>query len=235
MKFGVVVFPGSNCDRDTVHVLQDVMGFETRTIFHKETSLEGFKPGDCIVLPGGFSYGDYLRSGAIARFSPVMDAVIKFANEGGYVLGICNGFQVLCESGLLPGALLRNRSQQFICQNIYMRTETANSAVTNALKPGQVLKVPIAHAEGRYYADADTLAAIEKNDQVLFRYSDKDGNVTDITNINGAINNIAGITNATRNVFGMMPHPERASEDALGNTDGRAIFESLKATVLQTA
>lgn len=235
MKFGVVVFPGSNCDRDTVHVLQDVIGFETRTIFHKETSLEGFKPGDCIVLPGGFSYGDYLRSGAIARFSPVMDAVIKFANEGGYVLGICNGFQVLCESGLLPGALLRNRSQQFICQNIYMRTETANSAVTNALQPGQVLKVPIAHAEGRYYADADTLAAIEKNDQVLFRYSDKDGNVTDITNINGAVNNIAGITNATRNVFGMMPHPERASEEALGNTDGRAIFESLKATVLQTA
>jgi len=233
MKFGVVVFPGSNCDRDTVHVLQDVMGFETRTIFHKETTLEGFKPGDCIVLPGGFSYGDYLRSGAIARFSPVMDAVIKFANEGGYVLGICNGFQVLCEAGLLPGALLLNRNQQFICQNIYMRTETTHSAVTNALEVGQVLQIPIAHAEGRYYADADTLATIQKNDQVLFRYSDKDGNVTDITNINGAIDNIAGITNATRNVFGMMPHPERASESVLGNTDGRGIFESLKATVLQ--
>jgi phosphoribosylformylglycinamidine synthase len=233
MKFGVVVFPGSNCDRDTVHVLQDVMGFETRTIFHKETTLEGFKPGDCIVLPGGFSYGDYLRSGAIARFSPVMDAVIKFANQGGYVLGICNGFQVLCEAGLLPGALLRNRNQQFICQNIYMRTETTRSAVTNALEVGQVLQIPIAHAEGRYYADADTLATIQKNDQVLFRYSDKDGNVNDGTNVNGAIDNIAGITNATRNVFGMMPHPERASESVLGNTDGRGIFESLKATVLQ--
>jgi phosphoribosylformylglycinamidine synthase len=164
-----------------------------------------------------------------------MDAVIKFANEGGYVLGICNGFQVLCEAGLLPGALLRNRKQQFICQNIYMRTETTNSAVTNALEVGQVLQIPIAHAEGRYYADADTLATIQKNDQVLFRYSDKAGNVTDTTNINGAIDNIAGITNATRNVFGMMPHPERASESALGNTDGRGIFESLKATVLQTA
>lgn len=233
MKFGVIVFPGSNCDRDTVHVLQNVMGFETKSIFHKETSLEGFGPGDCIVLPGGFSYGDYLRSGAIARFSPIMDAVIKFANEGGYVLGICNGFQVLCEAGLLPGALLRNRNQQFICQNIYMRTETTNSSVTSALEPGQVLKVPIAHAEGRFYADADTMAAIVKNDQVLFRYSDKDGNVNDSTNINGATDNIAGITNLTRNVFGMMPHPERASEEALGNTDGRAIFESLKATVLQ--
>jgi phosphoribosylformylglycinamidine synthase len=235
MKFGVVVFPGSNCDRDTIHVLQNVMGFETKSIFHKETSLEGFGPGDCIVLPGGFSYGDYLRSGAIARFSPIMDAVIKFAGEGGYVLGICNGFQVLCEAGLLPGALLRNRNQQFICQNIYMRTETTNSAVTSVLNPGQVLKVPIAHAEGRYYADADTMAAIVKNDQVLFRYSDKDGNVNDSTNINGATDNIAGITNPTRNVFGMMPHPERASEEQLGNTDGRAIFESLKATVLQMA
>jgi phosphoribosylformylglycinamidine synthase len=235
MKFGVVVFPGSNCDRDTIHVLQNVMGFETKSIFHKETSLEGFGPGDCIVLPGGFSYGDYLRSGAIARFSPIMDAVIKFAGEGGYVLGICNGFQVLCEAGLLPGALLRNRNQQFICQNIYMRTETTNSAVTSVLNPGQVLKVPIAHAEGRYYADADTMAAIVKNDQVLFRYSDKDGNVNDSTNINGATDNIAGITNHTRNVFGMMPHPERASEEQLGNTDGRAIFESLKATVLQMA
>jgi phosphoribosylformylglycinamidine synthase subunit PurQ / glutaminase len=235
MKFGVVVFPGSNCDRDTIHVLQNVMGFETKSIFHKETSLEGFGAGDCIVLPGGFSYGDYLRSGAIARFSPIMDAVIKFANEGGYVLGICNGFQVLCEAGLLPGALLRNRNQQFICQNIYMRTETTNSAVTSVLNPGQVLKVPIAHAEGRYYADSDTMAAIVKNDQVLFRYSDKDGNVNDSTNINGATDNIAGITNHTRNVFGMMPHPERASEEQLGNTDGRAIFESLKATVLQMA
>jgi phosphoribosylformylglycinamidine synthase subunit PurQ / glutaminase len=233
MKFGVVVFPGSNCDRDTVHVLQNVMGFETRTIFHKETSLEGFKPGDCIVLPGGFSYGDYLRSGAIARFSPVMEAVIKFANEGGYVMGICNGFQVLCEAGLLPGALLRNRNQQFICQNIYMRTETTRSAVTNALEVGQVLQIPIAHAEGRYYADADTLATIQKNDQVLFRYCDANGLVNDSTNVNGAIDNIAGITNITRNVFGMMPHPERASEGVLGNTDGRGIFESLKATVLQ--
>lgn len=234
MKFGVVVFPGSNCDRDTVHVLQNVMGFETKSIFHKETSLDGFGPGDCIVLPGGFSYGDYLRSGAIARFSPIMEAVIKFANEGGYVLGICNGFQVLCEAGLLPGALLRNRNQQFICQNIYMRTETTNSAVTSALEPGQVLKVPIAHAEGRFFADDATMTEITKNDQVLFRYCDKDGNVNDSTNVNGAVDNIAGITNRTRNVFGMMPHPERASEEQLGNTDGRAIFESLKATVLQT-
>jgi phosphoribosylformylglycinamidine synthase I len=227
MKFGIVVFPGSNCDQDMVHVLQEVMDADVKELWHKDHDLQGLEKGDCIIIPGGFSYGDYLRCGAIARFSPIMKSVIEFAENGGYVFGICNGFQVLCESGLLPGALLRNNNQLFICQNQYLRVETTNSAITRNCQKGQVLNVPIAHAEGRYYADEKTLLEMEMNDQILFRYCDKEGNVNDQTNPNGAINGIAGICNKQRNVFGMMPHPERASEAVLGNTDGRILFESI--------
>ncbi|MBK6340680.1 MAG: phosphoribosylformylglycinamidine synthase subunit PurQ [Bacteroidetes bacterium] len=227
MKFGIVVFPGSNCDQDMVHVLQEVMDADVIELWHKDHDLHGLGKGDCVIIPGGFSYGDYLRCGAIARFSPIMKSVIEFAENGGYVFGICNGFQVLCESGLLPGALLRNNNQLFICQNQYLRVETTNSAITRNCQKGQVLNVPIAHAEGRYYADEKTLLEMEMNDQIIFRYCDKEGNVNDQTNPNGAINGIAGICNKQRNVFGMMPHPERASEAVLGNTDGRILFESI--------
>ncbi len=227
MKFGVVIFPGSNCDRDMIHVLKYVFRQEVHALWHKEEILPGFGPGDCIVLPGGFSYGDYLRAGAIARFSPIMQAVQKFAREGGFVLGICNGFQVLCESGLLPGALLRNASQRFICRNVFLRTENADTPLTANLSPGQVLSIPIAHAEGRYHAAPDTLRKMNENNQVLFRYCHADGKVDDTANPNGSMENIAGICNEHRNVFGMMPHPERASEEILGNTDGRWLFESL--------
>ncbi|MBP9136678.1 MAG: phosphoribosylformylglycinamidine synthase subunit PurQ [Chitinophagales bacterium] len=227
MKFGIVVFPGSNCDQDMVHVLQEVMDADVIELWHKDHDLHGLGKGDCVIIPGGFSYGDYLRCGAIARFSPIMKSVIEFAENGGYVFGICNGFQVLCESGLLPGALLRNNNQLFICQNQYLRVETTNSAITRNCQKGQVLNVPIAHAEGRYYADEKTLLEMEMNDQIIFRYCDKEGNVNDQTNPNGAINGIAGICNKQRNVFGMMPHPERASEVVLGNTDGRILFESI--------
>lgn len=227
MKFGVVVFPGSNCDRDMVHVLGNVMGAEVKEIFHKETSLEGFSKRDCIIIPGGFSYGDYLRTGAIARFSPIMNAVIEFANNGGRVFGICNGFQILCEAGLLPGALLRNTNMKYNCRNIYLKTQTTDSELTRFLNPAQALKIPIAHGEGRYYADAETLKELVKNNQILFKYCDENGNVTDASNPNGSLLNIAGITNKTRNVFGMMPHPERASEIDLGNTDGYGLFASL--------
>ena len=227
MKFGIVVFPGSNCDQDMVHVLQEVMDADVKELWHKDHDLHGLGKGDCVIIPGGFSYGDYLRCGAIARFSPIMKSVIEFAENGGYVFGICNGFQVLCESGLLPGALLRNNNQLFICQNQYLRVETTNSAITRNCQKGQVLNVPIAHAEGRYYADEKTLLEMEMNDQIIFRYCDKEGNVNDQTNPNGAINGIAGICNKQRNVFGMMPHPERASEAVLGNTDGRILFESI--------
>jgi phosphoribosylformylglycinamidine synthase len=228
MKFGVIVFPGSNCDDDMVHVLGDVMGQQVVKIWHKETALPAdFTTEDCIVLPGGFSYGDYVRSGAIAQFSPVMQAVKAFAAAGGYVFGVCNGFQILCESGLLPGALMRNENLQFICKNVYIKSVTAESPITEAIPVGQALKIPIAHAEGRYYADAQTLDALEANNQVLFRYCDANGDETPGSNPNGAARNIAGICNATRNVFGMMPHPERASEAVLGNTDGKGLFESL--------
>ncbi|MBS1685260.1 MAG: phosphoribosylformylglycinamidine synthase subunit PurQ [Bacteroidetes bacterium] len=234
MKFGVVVFPGSNCDRDMMHVLGNVMGQEVVSIFHKETSLDGFTHRDCIILPGGFSYGDYLRTGAIARFSPVMSAVIDFANNGGRVFGICNGFQILCEAGLLPGALLRNNNMKYVCKNIYLKTQTRESLLTQSMKPGTVLKVPIAHGDGRYYADAATLQQLKDNDQVIFRYCDAAGNITDEANPNGSLENIAGICNEGRNVYGMMPHPERASEEDLGNTDGRLIFQSLIESVLST-
>jgi phosphoribosylformylglycinamidine synthase len=223
MKFGVVVFPGSNCDDDMIHVL----GPDAVKIWHKETSLDNFGAGDCIVLPGGFSYGDYLRSGAIARFSPVMNAVIEFANKGGLVFGICNGFQILCEAGLLPGALLRNANQQFICKNVYLKTISNSSPLTSGVPIGQVLKIPIAHAEGRYFADAETMEELESKEQILFKYCDERGAITDASNPNGAMANIAGICNKTRNVFGMMPHPERAAEEVLGNTDGRMLLDSL--------
>jgi len=230
MKFGVVVFPGSNCDDDMIHVLGSVMNQEVVKLWHKDTELPGFGPGDCIVLPGGFSYGDYLRAGAIARFSPIMEAVAAFAQEGGFVFGICNGFQVLCEAGLLPGVLLRNQNQRFICKNVYLKTMTSESAITSAINPGTVLKVPIAHAEGRYFADEATLDKLEANNQVLFSYCDASGQVSEEANPNGSLRNIAGICNESRNVFGMMPHPERASESALNNEDGRGLFESLLRT-----
>lgn len=212
-----------------VHVLGEVMNRDVVKIWHKETSLPaGFNPKeDCIVLPGGFSYGDYVRSGAIAQFSPVMTAVKVFASEGGFVFGVCNGFQILCESGLLPGALLRNENLKFICSNTWIKPVTNNSPVTAGLDLNRALKIPIAHAEGRYYADENTLNELERNDQILFRYCDENGNESPGSNPNGASRNIAGICNATRNVFGMMPHPERAAEAVLANTDGLGLFLSL--------
>lgn len=227
MKFGVVVFPGSNCDDDMVHVLGTVMGQEVQKIWHKETHLDGFEEGDCIVLPGGFSYGDYLRSGAIASCSPIVQAVVAFANKGGYVWGICNGFQILCETGLLPGALLRNDKQHFICKNIFLKTVSKDSAISRFESDKAALQIPIAHADGRYHADNATLADLEANDQILFQYSDETGNVLPALNPNGSVKNIAGICNKNRNVFGMMPHPERAAEAILGNEDGKLLFEAL--------
>ena len=231
MKFGVVTFPGSNCDDDMIHVLETVMGQEVVHLWHKEETLPGFEKGDCIILPGGFSYGDYLRAGAIARFSPIMNAVIEFANNGGFVWGICNGFQILCEAGLLPGVLLRNSNQKFICKNVYLKTKTNNSAITSNINLEEPLKIPIAHADGNYFADPETLDALAENDQILFTYCDASGNETQEANPNGAQRNIAGICNKNRNVFGMMPHPERASEGILGNTDGRVMFESMVSMV----
>ncbi len=231
MKFGVVVFPGSNCDDDMIHVLGTVLGAEVHKLWHKDTSLEGYTSEDCIILPGGFSYGDYLRAGAIARYSPIMQSVISFANNGGKVWGICNGFQILCESGLLPGALVRNRDQKFISKNIHLRVETTDSLITSKCSKGQVLKMPIAHAEGRYITDNQGLAELQANDQILFRYCNPHG---ELFSDNGATDYIAGICNKDRNVFGMMPHPERASEAILGNTDGLVLFQSLYSSVLQS-
>ena len=229
MKFGVVVFPGSNCDQDMIYVLRDIMKQEVVELWHKDHDLQGV---DFVVLPGGFSFGDYLRSGAIARFSPIMKEVIEFANNGGYLLGVCNGFQVLCEAGLLPGALLHNDNQKFICKNVNIRCETSESLVTNQIKAGAALKIPIAHGEGRFHADADTLAQMQANDQVLFRYCDEDGKLDDDFNPNGSVSNIAGVTNKRRNIFGMMPHPERAADENLGNLDGKALFESILAGIV---
>lgn len=229
MKFGVVVFPGSNCDDDMVHVLGDVMGQEVVKLWHKNTELPEL---DCVVLPGGFSYGDYVRAGAIAQFSPIMKAVKAFAASGGYVFGVCNGFQILCESHLLPGILLHNDSQQFNCSNVWLKTVTNNSPITAGLDLNKPLKIPIAHAEGRFFAEEKTLDALEANDQVLFRYCTPEGVVTAAANPNGAARNIAGICNEKRNVFGMMPHPERAAEPVLGNTDGLGLFESLISVVV---
>ena len=216
MKFGVVVFPGSNCDRDMQHALQDDLKQEVIMLWHKDKDLSKFDTSDCIVLPGGFSYGDYLRCGAIAQFSPMMQSVVDFANRGGKVLGICNGFQILCESRLLPGTLLRNENQQFVCKNVFIKGND-----------GEVLKIPIAHGEGRYFADEKTLDELEANDQVIFRYCDESGVVDKAFNPNGSARNIAGICNPGRNVFGMMPHPERACSTVLGNTDGRRIISEL--------
>jgi phosphoribosylformylglycinamidine synthase len=227
MIFVVIVFPGSNCDQDVIHVLRDVMEQEVHIVFHKETELPQLSPGDCVVLPGGFAYGDYLRAGAIARFSPVMGAVMKHADRGGLVWGICNGFQMLCECGLLPGALLRNEDQLFICNNVYLKPGSLNSPITRGLEQDEVLKVPIAHADGRYYASQEVLDELIANDQVIYWYCDERGNITAESNPNGSHNNIAGICNARRNVFGLMPHPERAAEEVLGNVDGRRMFESL--------
>lgn len=216
MKFGVVVFPGSNCDRDMYDALKHELKQDVTMLWHKDRDLGKFNKEDCIILPGGFSYGDYLRCGAIARFSPMMQSVIEFANAGGKVFGVCNGFQILCESHLLPGALLRNGNQQFVCKNVFITNET-----------GKVFKIPVAHGEGRYHANEKILDALEANGQVIFYYCDENGNITETANPNGATRNIAGISNATRNVFGMMPHPERACSSVLGNTDGREILKTL--------
>lgn len=224
MKFGVVVFPGSNCDYDTFHVLQNVMGQETVFLWHKDHDLQGV---DCVVLPGGFSYGDYLRSGAIARFSPIMSEVKKFADSGGLVLGICNGFQILLEAGLLPGAMLRNKNLKFLCQQVNIRIENNRTAFTGAGKKGQVLRIPIAHFDGNYYAPPELLSELEKNNQIVFRYCDRQGKLTEEANVNGSVHSIAGLINRQGNVLGMMPHPERASEKILGSEDGKVIFRSL--------
>lgn len=224
MKIGVVIFPGSNCDRDTLHVFGEVLGQQVVPLFHKKTDLQGV---DMVVLPGGFSYGDYLRSGAIARFSPIMEHVIAHANRGGYLMGICNGFQILTEAKLLPGTLLHNESRKFICKNVYLKPQTTDTLLTQGLSTSDVLQVPIAHGEGNYHLDAAGLKSLNDHDQVLFRYCDAAGNITPESNPNGALQNIAGITNKNRNVFGLMPHPERAAEDILSNTDGLRILESL--------
>jgi phosphoribosylformylglycinamidine synthase subunit PurQ / glutaminase len=216
MKFGVIVFPGSNCDRDMQFALQDVLGYEVIMLWHKDTDLSMFSTQDCIVLPGGFSYGDYLRCGAIARFSPLMQPLIRFAEKGGRVLGVCNGFQVLCESHLLPGVLLRNANQQFIGKNIYIKSQD-----------GPALKIPIAHGEGRYYADPSLLDEMEANGQILWKYCDAEGKITTDSNPNGSTRHIAGICNKERNIFGLMPHPERAVSENLGNTDGRRLFQQI--------
>ncbi|MCU0441915.1 MAG: phosphoribosylformylglycinamidine synthase subunit PurQ [Bacteroidia bacterium] len=224
MKVGVVIFPGSNCDQDAVYAFQHEFSCEVVTLWHKDHDLQGV---DLVFLPGGFSYGDYLRSGAIARFSPIMQNVIEFAGKGGLVFGVCNGFQVLCESGLLPGALLRNTSVKFNCQNVFIKPQTNNSLITNQLDLNKALKIPIAHGEGRFYCDEQTLASLKTNDQILFTYCNEQGIVTPESNPNGSLENIAGICNHTRNVFGMMPHPERAVDADLYNTDGRGLFESV--------
>lgn len=224
MKFGVVTFPGSNCDADMIYVLETIMRQKVVNLWHKDRDLQGC---DLIVLPGGFSYGDYLRSGAIAKLSPIMEEVIKHADKGGYVMGICNGFQILTESGLLDGALLHNNTQKFISKNVYLKVAGSNTALTKGLDANKAHKIPIAHGEGRFYAQEDMLKKIQDNDQILFYYSDEEGNVNETTNPNGSLLNIAGICNEKRNVFGMMPHPERAADTDLNNIDGKAFFESL--------
>jgi phosphoribosylformylglycinamidine synthase I len=228
MKFGVVVFPGSNCDDDTHHALGAVMGQPVEFIWHQSEQVQGF---DAIILPGGFAFGDYLRTGAIARFSPVMRAVTRFAREGGLVLGICNGFQVLLEAGLLPGAVLRNEGLRFICRHVHIRVENTDTPFTCAARPGQVLKIPIAHSDGNYFCDPATLADLERNRQVIFRYTTPEGKATPESNPNGALANIAGICNREGNVAGLMPHPERASEAVLGSADGLVIFRSMVHTL----
>ena len=232
MKIGVIVFPGSNCDHDAYWALRHNVGVDAEFIFHKEHDLKG---SDAIVLPGGFSYGDYLRSGAIARFSPIMREVVEFASKGGPVIGICNGFQVLCEVGLLPGALARNRDLRFVCRKVHIRTERSDTIFSSRLSEGEVLAIPVAHGEGNYYADGETLREIEENRQVLFRYCEADGTVSERANPNGSQSNIAGLVNRQGNVLGMMPHPERACDPRLGSTDGLGIFRSIVSSLEQVS
>lgn len=225
MKFGVIVFPGANCDHDMFHALKKVMGEDVAFIWHQEVSLREF---DAVVLPGGFSYGDYLRVGAVARFSPILKEVVSFARQGKKVLGICNGFQILTECGLLPGAFMRNKNLRFVCKNVFIRTENKNTAFTNTLFSGQVLKIPIAHGEGNYFIEESGLKELQDNQQIVFRYSSVDGDTAEIYNPNGSLDNIAALINREGNVLGMMPHPERAMEALLNSTDGRFIFESMR-------
>jgi phosphoribosylformylglycinamidine synthase I len=224
MKFAVVVFPGSNSDRDAWHATGHVLGEQSELVWHKDTDLRG---ADAVILPGGFAHGDYLRTGAIARFSPIMTAVTEFAAKGGPVLGICNGFQILLEAGLLPGAMVRNRTIKFISHHVNVRVEQTDTPFTAACRPGQVLQLPVAHGEGNYFAEPDVVRELEANRQVIFRYTDGRGQVTDAANPNGSVNNIAGICNRARNVVGLMPHPERACEDCVGSADGRIVLESV--------
>jgi phosphoribosylformylglycinamidine synthase len=224
MKFGVVTFPGSNCDQDMIYVLEDLLDQKVEKLWHKDRDLKGV---DFVILPGGFSYGDYLRSGAIAKLSPIMGEIIKHANNGGYVMGVCNGFQILTETGLLDGALLHNNNQKFICKNAWLKPVSGNTAITKGLNTDGVYKIPIAHAEGRYYAPRETVDRLISNDQILFKYCSTEGEISERENPNGSVENIAGICNADRNVFGMMPHPERAADEELANTDGKAMFLSI--------
>ena len=224
MKFGIVVFPGSNCDEDALHTARDVFGQEADYLWHKDTDLKG---SDVVILPGGFAHGDYLRTGAMARFSPIMPEVKAFADRGGPVLGICNGFQILLEAGLLPGAMLRNRSLQYRCEHVHVRVERTDTPWTTLCQPGQVMRIPIAHGEGNYFADPHVLQELEHQRRVIFRYADPAGRTTDAANPNGSINSIAGICNEARNVVGLMPHPERACESALGSSDGLVLFDSV--------
>jgi phosphoribosylformylglycinamidine synthase len=228
LKFGVIVFPGSNCDHDAYHVISKHVGQPVDFIWHRDTNLSTY---DALIIPGGFSYGDYLRAGALARFSPVMSGVKEFAASGRFVLGICNGFQILCEAGLLPGALIRNRDLHFICDHVHVRVETTDTPFTNELKRSDVLSIPIAHGEGNYRCDDETYARLVGEDRIVFRYCDAHGQTSPSSNPNGSLDSIAGICNPARNVLGMMPHPERACEDLLGSSDGRDIFRSLAATL----
>jgi phosphoribosylformylglycinamidine synthase subunit PurQ / glutaminase len=232
VKFGVIVFPGSNCDHDAYHVISKHVGQPVDFIWHRDTDLSSY---DALIIPGGFSYGDYLRAGALASFSPVMNSVKKFAAQDKLVLGICNGFQILCEAGLLPGALIRNRELHFICEHVTVRVESTNTPFTHELRRDEVLAMPIAHAEGNYVCDDATLAELQRDDRIIFRYCDKDGHVSDATNVNGSRDNIAGICSRGRNVMGLMPHPERACEDSLGSSDGRAVFHSLTSVLAAAA
>jgi phosphoribosylformylglycinamidine synthase I len=228
LRFGIVIFPGSNCETDAWHALKDQMGAPVSYVWHQDTDLSGY---DCIILPGGFSYGDYLRTGAIARFSPVMNAVTEFAGKGGLVLGICNGFQILLEAGLLPGAMMRNVGQTFVCRYVNVRVETTETPYSRAMQKGAVLRIPIAHGEGNYYADAATLDELKRSDQIVFRYCTPEGETTPEANPNGSLENIAGICNRERNVLGLMPHPERCTDPLLGSADGRLVWESLLAVL----
>jgi phosphoribosylformylglycinamidine synthase I len=232
LKFGVIVFPGSNCDHDAYHVISKHVGQPVDFIWHRETDLRSY---DAVIIPGGFSYGDYLRAGALARFSPVMNSVREFAAQGNLVLGICNGFQILCEAGLLPGALIRNRGLHFICEHVNVRVESANTPFTHELKTGEILRMPIAHADGNFVCDDKTFAALSEDNRIIFRYCDRHGELTEAANPNGSRAHIAGICNRERNVLGLMPHPERACEDLLGSSDGREVFRSLAGTLAAAA